>query len=175
MMQLKPIIDTILAQYSLSPFGIHGVSHWARVLENGLRLAEQTGANIKVVKLFALFHDAQRINEGHDDQHGLRGAEYAASLRGKLFTLSDEEFEHLYTACVYHTDGLTTGDITVQTCWDADRLDLGRVWIQPNPKYLCTGAAKDPKMIEWATQRSQTYFVPKFVQTQWHVPDGEAR
>lgn len=24
MIQLKPIIETILAQYSLSPFGIHG-------------------------------------------------------------------------------------------------------------------------------------------------------
>lgn len=167
MLQLKPIIETILAQYSLSPFGIHGVSHWARVLENGLRLAENTQANVKVVQLFAAFHDSQRINEGHDRQHGLRAAKYAASLRGTLFTLSDEEFDDLYMACAHHTDGLTAGNITVQTCWDADRLDLGRVWIRPNPKYLCTAAAKDPKMIEWAIKRSQSAFVPPFVRTEW--------
>jgi hypothetical protein len=34
------------------------------------------------------------------------------------------------------------GDITVQTCWDADRLDLPRVGIQPLPQFLCTEAAK---------------------------------
>ena len=167
MMRLKPILDTILAQYSLSFFGIHGVSHWARVLENGVRLAGETGANVKVVRLFALFHDSQRINEGYDPEHGLRAAEYAASLRGKLFILSDEEFEWLYTACAYHTDGLTTGDITVQTCWDADRLDLGRVYIQPHPKYLCTAAAKAPKMIEWATKRSQKHLMPKALRREW--------
>jgi uncharacterized protein len=27
-------------------------------------------------------------------------------------------------------------DATIQTAWDGDRLDLGRVGIKPNPKYL---------------------------------------
>jgi uncharacterized protein len=47
-----------------------------------------------------------------------------------------------------------TGDITVLTCWDADRLDLGRVGIRPAAHRLCTDAARDPAMIEWAYRRS---------------------
>jgi uncharacterized protein len=40
-MNLKPIVHAILKEYALPWDGIHGVAHWARVLENGLRLAEQ--------------------------------------------------------------------------------------------------------------------------------------
>jgi len=32
-------------------------------------------------------------------------------------------------------------DPTVQTCWDADRLDLGRVGIKPAARYLSLEAA----------------------------------
>ena len=46
------------------------------------------------------------------------------------------------------------GDATVLTCWDADRLDLGRVGIRPDPKYLCTPAARDPEMLASAYLRS---------------------
>jgi uncharacterized protein len=52
-----------------------------------------------------------------------------------------------------YTHGGTEGDITVQTCCDADRLDLGRV-VVPDPARLCTSAARDPDMIEWAYWRS---------------------
>jgi uncharacterized protein len=51
-------------------------------------------------------------------------------------------------------------DITVQTCFDADRLDLGRVGKIPDPRLLCTDAAKDPKTIDWANQRSVSGYVP---------------
>ncbi len=50
--------------------------------------------------------------------------------------------------------GLTIEEITVLTCWDADRLDLGRVGIRPNARYLCTEPAKDPAFITWAYERS---------------------
>lgn len=40
------------------------------------------------------------------------------------------------------------------TYWDADRLDLGRVGIRPNARYLCTEPAKDPAFITWAYERS---------------------
>ncbi len=42
MLNLKPLIHAILEDYTLSLNGIHGVSHWARVLENGLRLVQET-------------------------------------------------------------------------------------------------------------------------------------
>jgi HD superfamily phosphodiesterase len=63
---LRQLIHAILEEYALPWHGIHGVSHWARVLENGLCLAEKTGANVEVVKLFAVFHDSRRVNEDSD-------------------------------------------------------------------------------------------------------------
>ena len=73
--------------------------HWARVLENGRRLSEVTGARSHVVNLFAVFHDSQRINEGYDDGHGRRGAELARELRGIAYELGDEDFNLLIEAC----------------------------------------------------------------------------
>jgi uncharacterized protein len=88
--------------------------------------------------LFALFHDSRRLNDGWDPGHGARGAEFAASLRGTAFQLSDDEFALLHYACVWHTKGKSHGNVTIATCWDADRLDLDRVGITPNPKRMCT-------------------------------------
>jgi len=51
------LVREILRGYALNPRGLHGVLHWARAMENGLRLAQSTGANAEVVTLFALFHD----------------------------------------------------------------------------------------------------------------------
>jgi hypothetical protein len=79
-------------------------------------------------------------------RHGLRGAEYAQTFHKAAFLeLSDQEFELLYRACADHADGFTEADMTVQACWDADRLDLYRVGILPDPAFLlCTRAAKRP-------------------------------
>lgn len=63
--------------------------HWARVLENGLQVAERNGADREVVALFDLFHDSGRVNEYGDDGHGSRGGEFARSLRGTLIRLDD--------------------------------------------------------------------------------------
>ena len=82
------IIHEILLDYALPIRGFHGVVHWAGVLENGQRLAIETGANLAVVTLFALFHDSRRVNEHRDLGHGHRGARYARSLRGKLIHLT---------------------------------------------------------------------------------------
>lgn len=163
----RRLVQAILEQYALHPFGTHGVSHWARVYENGLRLAALTGARARVVALFAVLHDARRTNEGKDLTHAPEGAAYAASVRGELFDLSDEDFDLLYVACAGHTSGLTQADVTVQTCWDADRLDLGRARITPDPERLCTPAARDPAVIAWANRRSRVRAVPDFVWQRW--------
>src|SRR6185369_16204086 len=55
---LRPIVHAILEDNALLWFGDHGISHWARVLENGLRLSTETGADPNVVSLFAVFHDS---------------------------------------------------------------------------------------------------------------------
>lgn len=167
------LLQDIHDQYQLLWLGLHGVSHWARVYENGLRLAPSTGAKEQIVLLFALFHDARRTNEGWDDGHGRRGADYAAGLRGSLLDLSSRDFDLLYHACAFHTEGLLDGDLTVQTCWDADRLDLPRAGIHPSPDRLCTPVARGPETIAWATDRSLRRAVPAIVHQAWAVV-GEA-
>ena len=130
--------------YALLWNGTHGVGHWARVLENGIRLAKETKANIEVVQFFAIFHDSCRVNECTDPDHGERGGNLALAFRDEWFVLSDGEWDLLYEACAGHTDGETEADITIQTCWDADRLDLGRVGIIL-PHKLCTPAPRRGK------------------------------
>lgn len=161
------LMQAILKDYALPLRGTHGVSHWARVLENGRRLAEASGASLAVVSLFAVFHDSRRVNEGWDRHHGLRGAEYAATLRGKLFDLTDAEFDDLYHACAQHTDGKTQANVNLQVCWDADRLDLYRVGTRPEPARLCTPAARDAAMLDWANQRALQRLVPDLVLDEW--------
>ena len=132
-------------------------------------MADATGAKIEVVQLFAVFHDSRRISEGVDDDHGQRGADLAAELRGDLFNQPDADFELLYEACAHHTDGETEADITIQTCWDADRLDLGRVGMIPAPKKLCTPAARKPNILEWADGRATFEIVPDLVKSEWGI------
>lgn len=169
MISLKPLIHRILEDYALPWHGTHGIGHWARVLENGRRLAQGTDANIEIIQLFAVFHDSRRINEGIDDDHGLRGAKLAAELRGTLFELNDANFEVLRFACEAHTDGMTDADITTQVCWDSDRLDLGRVGIVPNPKKLCTVSARTPNTLKWADGRAAFEVVPDLVRDEWGI------
>jgi uncharacterized protein len=161
------LIGAIIDQYKLPLDGFHGLNHWARVLSNGRRLAQSTGAVAAVVELFAVFHDACRENDGRDDDHGLRGARLAKSLRNQLFKISDAHFELLHEACALHSEGRIEGDITVQTCWDADRLDLGRVAIHPGLHKLCTAAAQDRALISWADQRAREDFKPATILADW--------
>ena len=164
------IFRRIRAEYGLPLRGDHGVVHWARVLQNGLRIADATGADAEVVTLFALFHDSRRIGAGEDAGHGRRGAEFARALRGELVFLEDDRFELLCDACRLHTDGLTDGDPTLRACWDADRLDLGRVGIVPHRKKLCTDAARE--LLGWAHARAVRRHEPTAVLAAWGLPAG---
>jgi uncharacterized protein len=164
---LAAITNVILGGYVLPVRGLHGVVHWARVLENGLRIAEANGADREVVTLFALFHDARRVNEDWDDGHGLRGGELARSLRGELVHLDDDRFDLLFEACRLHTDGLTAGDPTLLACWDADRLDLGRVGVMPDPRRLGTKAGRGIR--GWTHARAVEWYEPAEVLASWGV------
>jgi uncharacterized protein len=164
---LIAVLDAVLDEYTLPLAGYHGVAHWARVLENGLRLAEATGADADVVRLFAVLHDSRRMNEDADPQHGPRAAAFAETLRGRIFELSDHGFGLLHRACAGHTHERTHPDVTIQTCWDADRLDLGRVGITPRASRLCTEFARRPEILRWADGRASMHFVPELVQAQW--------
>jgi len=159
----KGLIEAILDGYALPPMGYHGLPHWGRVLEFARRIAETTGANDKVLEMFAVFHDARRVNDKRDPGHGSRGAALAATLRPQYIDLTDDEFHLLTYACEHHTDGLTEADVTVQTCWDADRLDLWRCGFDPKPELLCTDAARDPSTLDWSRRLSLSEHVPDWV------------
>jgi uncharacterized protein len=147
----------------------HGLEHWKRVEEYGLSLAEKTGADKIIVSLFALFHDCMRLTDGNDPGHGLRGAEFMKSIRSEL-DLTDEQFEKLYYACQWHTDQQHTDDITIGTCWDADRLDLKRVEIMPDIRFLNTEPAKEfIKKVYKGGQTMITVENQKF----YHIQRGE--
>lgn len=163
------VVNTVLEDYTLPLNGDHGVAHWARVLENGLRLSKDTGADVEVVQLFAVLHDSRRQNEVTDPEHGPRAAKFALELRGRVFHLDDHRFRLLHRACHGHTHERTHPDTTIQTCWDSDRLDLGRVGVTPHPSRLCTEVAKRPEFIKWADGRASFGIVPAFVKDDWGV------
>lgn len=171
-MKVRDVLREVLRLYRLRLAGTHGVSHWGRVMENGRRLAASTGADVDVVELFAVLHDACRFDEDVDRDHGRRAARLAAGLRGRVFELDDRRFEHLYEALAGHVDGRTSPDVTVGTCWDADRLDIGRVGMDPIPRYLSTEAARDDATIAWATERANDCVVPPLVLEEWAIDLG---
>ena len=155
----QPYVDFLAHQFQLSHNGFHGIEHWFRVLINGRLIAAETGADLQVIEHFALLHDVMRIDEGTDINHGNRSADYATTLVGDWVHLDDHQLDQLNEACRYHSMGRLTRDITVQACWDADRLDLGRVGARPNPTYLGSRIARETKFLEAAFDRSKRSFV----------------
>ena len=137
--------------------GVHGLPHWSRVWFHGRALATSLDVDPAVPAWFAFLHDSQRHNDGHDPAHGERAADFAVRLRrqGVIDELDTPAFERLCEAMRLHSDGHTTGDATLLACWDADRLDLARVGIQPEPRRLCTGAARDASTIGAAVRMAE--------------------
>ena len=121
----------------------HGVSHWERVKRNGLLLATPE-CDVTVIRLFAYLHDSCLEDDGYDEEHGPRAAMMIEGLRDTLLKdLTDEQFKMLQEACRLHTSTHRTGNPTIDACFDADRLDLGRVGITPDPKKMATERGKE--------------------------------
>jgi uncharacterized protein len=164
----RQLLLAILAQYRLNPNGIHGVPHWGRVVENGRRLAAVTGADLAVVEMFAIFHDACRRSDGWDPDHGPRGAALARGLRA-LTGLHDAQFGELVSACEHHTSGPGAVESpTVLTCLDADRLDIPRVGMRTKPELLMTAAAREQGILGWAAERAAGLIVPALCLEEWN-------
>ena len=169
------LLRMIFEQYRLSVSGIHGVAHWGRVLENGRRLARFTGADPRVVELFAVFHDACRANDGLDPDHGPRAAALARSWRNWI-DIDDAGFALLLEACDCHTRGpRRAADVTVFTCLDADRLDIPRIGKRIKPELLFTSTARDPLMILWAGGRGDRRETPPVCAEEWGLRQRQPR
>lgn len=130
----------------------HSFSHWQRVEKIGLKIADQNGADKELISLFAYLHDARRETENTDNNHGKRALILLNELiKDKLINISGEKYQKLSYALANHTgDKVQSDDLTVRTCWDADRLDLWRVGKIPDPKRLFTDYGKTQEMRDFA-------------------------
>ena len=100
-----------------------------------------------MVEYFAYLHDSKRQNDDHDPEHGLRASRYCRHLYSEgLIDLHPQELEQLCNAVRLHNMRHISGDITCQSCWDSDRLEIGRVGKAPSPERLFTSAGKTMAM-----------------------------
>ena len=130
------LIALIKSEFKIDWQGIHGANHWARVLHHGKNIGQLRKADLMVVELFGFLHDSCRLNDGRDPKHGERAAEFAHGIHGDFYSLNPKQLDQLCYAMKHHSGGGISTDATIQTCWDSDRLDLGRVGIFPSPQYL---------------------------------------
>ena len=138
---MKELVSKVIKEAKLAESSIHGVGHWQRGERNGAYLCQFNHANFDVVRLFALFHDSKREDDYRDLEHGPRAEVYLRSIKD-LVPLESGHFENLCIACRTHTVGKIPENETIATCWDADRLEIGRVGIQPSEKFLVNQEAK---------------------------------
>jgi len=68
-----------------------------------------------------------------------------------VFALDPQRFGLLEHAVRHHTSGLISDDPTIGACWDADRLDIGRVGITPSPDYMSTACGKEMASQDFST------------------------
>lgn len=148
------LVDAVLLHSTGKGSRVHGPAHWAGVAAAGLTLLDSTpDADPRVVLLFSMFHDSMRQSDGHDPEHGARGAQLARRMRDAgEFKLDDARLLTLEEACISHDKGGTSMDPTIGVCWDADRLNLGRVGRKPDPALLSTSASRR------ITERAAGYF-----------------
>ena len=119
-------------------YSVHGLDHWRRVESFGKELCKESGGDLEVVRLFAILHDSCRLDDGADLLHGPRAADMLGEIADEFFTLEPDRLELLEYAIRHHTGGRASDDPTIGTCWDADRLDIGRVGIIPHQRYMST-------------------------------------
>ena len=138
---IREIRQYVHSLWTLGP--LHGISHWDRVYEHGKQLATPE-VNSLVVALFAYLHDSCRLADGMDMGHGPRAAEWIDTLRDTyLKDVPAEDLELLKEACRLHTTTPCTGNPTIDACFDADRLDLWRAGIIPDPDRMATKKGRE--------------------------------
>jgi uncharacterized protein len=120
---MKRLIQCILRETTIPERSLHGLDHWKRVADNARLIAKHENVNLRIMLLFAFFHDCRRESDGDDPGHGPRAARYIRGFSEKQLGLSSQDKQRLMLACRHHTYECDTNDLTVKACWDADRLD----------------------------------------------------
>lgn len=148
----ETLIETVLAAAWRRESAVHGDTHWRCVAATGLTLADAVaGCDRELVLLFGLLHDTRRRNDHVDPDHGPRAAAFTRELGSTgALALDDARLELLCEAIDLHTLGLVSEDATIGACWDADRLHLPRVAIDPDPARFSTAVARQPAALRLA-------------------------
>lgn len=164
---MTPLIELAIEHGATNPpregFSYHGESHWKGVALVGLEIARKTpGVDIEILLAFAMLHDIMRENEDDDPEHGARAGRLFLRLVNadllEYFRPTDGvRTATLYNALVGHCCEPVSADPTVGACWDADRLTLWRVGIEPRDEFLSTHAAKlsSTRVLGWELARRQ--------------------
>jgi uncharacterized protein len=146
---------------------LHGLDHWWRVWKNAQLLVADpysSKADMEIVALYALFHDSMRQTEGSDTGHGDRGYKLFEQISNLLNLgqyMTDLQGELLHEACANHSSGHRSFDPTIAVCWDADRLDLHRKGIWPDPRLMSTPVGIDMIVNRLRTPNGPQPYIPE--------------
>jgi uncharacterized protein len=143
---LDELLEAVYSSATKLGSAIHGPEHWHSVAVAALHLLKSgERADRPSAFLFALLHDARRINDGSDPEHGPRAAELLHELRerGLLLDMPERRAARLEHALRAHARGETSIDPTIALCWDADRLDIGRVGYALDPAFFSTATGRN--------------------------------
>jgi uncharacterized protein len=127
--------------FPLDRRGVHGPRHWNQVAVNAQRICRMKRLNPLSGAAFGWLHDIARQDEHEDPEHGPRAADLVENdpkAMELLRTILGKDLDKVLTAIRIHTEAQNHEDPLIGACLDADRLDLGRVGIRPNPKFFST-------------------------------------
>lgn len=137
-LNLKPIIQEILQEYALPIHGDHGVAHWARVLENGRRLATLTGEIFRWLVCLPCFmiHDESmnaRIRSMDCAERTTLHSCEAVCLMFQIrsFVSFIERVRDTLTSELIRTSQCRPAGIQIDLIWDALALHLTRASSAP--------------------------------------------
>lgn len=130
--------DFCIKRVPIWKLNIYGKSHFDNVMRNGMTLLVPL-ANKNVIIAFAYLHDVERSNDANDRLHGEKAALLVDAIKNiYLSEFTEDEISLLKEACKLHGRTHKTGNITLDICLDADRLDLPRMGIIPTPEQMAT-------------------------------------
>lgn len=136
---LREAESFIFPEYEVTR-GIDGLVHVKHVAFIGEIIAQvECPKKLNDVILACYLHDIGR-KETDNLNHGLRGVQKARIILERHFPETD--IEKILKTIEFHSKGLTSTDPIIGSVWDADRLNLIRFNIDPNPRLLSTETAK---------------------------------
>lgn len=123
--------------------------HLRQVALTAGRLAAALGEDIESAIVAGFLHDCGRTDDGGGTCHAYDSSIIARKAIAALDPHLD--VDRLCDGIARHADGDVTQDALIGCLWDADRLDLTRIGVDPDPDLLSTPVAR--RMVRLARRR----------------------